>query len=69
MNNWQPPAPRAAAFQRDVPLDFSLTSNGLALTGHTNSSEELLAFLVELERFVALLPESKAAAEEECSAL
>lgn len=41
---------------RDQPLEFSLSSKGLALTGGTNSATELKAFIKKLEALVALLP-------------
>jgi len=45
------------AFSRATPLDFSLTSAGIALTGSTNSASELKAFIERLKVLAAVLPE------------
>lgn len=39
------------------PLDFSLTSSGLAVSGRTNSQTELKAFVEKLNALAGLLPE------------
>jgi hypothetical protein len=39
------------------PLDFSLTSTGLALYGKTKSARSLKAFILKLEALAALLPD------------
>jgi hypothetical protein len=44
-------------FFRQGPLDFSLTSSGLALTGNTNSAAELKAFIERLKALAAVLPD------------
>jgi len=44
-------------FFRQGPLDFSLTSNGLALTGNTNSASELRRFIDRLKVLAAVLPD------------
>lgn len=44
-------------FFRQGPLDFSLTSTGLALTGKTNSASELKKFIERLKILAAVLPE------------
>ena len=53
-------APAPKPIFRDQPLEFSLSSKGLAITGGTNSSRELRAFLKKLEALAALLPEGGA---------
>ncbi len=55
---------------RDQPLEFSLSSKGLAITGKTNSALELREFIKKLEALAALLPEiaSKPQDEEEVDA-
>lgn len=45
------------------PLDFNLTSTGLRLTGSTNSSGELKAFIEKLTALAVLLPEDVKADE------
>lgn len=50
-------APAPKPMFRDQPLEFSLSSKGLAITGGTNSAKELKAFLKKLEALAALLPE------------
>jgi hypothetical protein len=40
------------------PLDFSLSSHGLAVVGKTNSAKELKAFIEKLKTLLALLPEA-----------
>ena len=45
-------------FFRQGPLDFSLTSTGLALTGNTNSASELKKFIERLKGLAAVLPDS-----------
>jgi len=57
------PAPGAGksgtlTFQRQGPLDFSLTSNGIALTGNTNSASDLRAFIERLKVLAAVLPDT-----------
>jgi hypothetical protein len=42
----------------DGPLDFSLSTKGLAVTGATSSPDELVAFIKTLNRLVAFLPSS-----------
>ena len=49
---------KSATFFRDAPLEFSLTSTGLALTGKTNSKSELMAFMERLKVLAAVLPDS-----------
>lgn len=44
---------------RDQPLEFSLSSKGLAVTGGTNSASELQAFIAKLEALAALLPDEE----------
>jgi hypothetical protein len=44
---------------RDQPLEFSLSSKGLAITGSTNSARELRAFIQKLEALAVLLPEGE----------
>lgn len=44
---------------RDQPLEFSLSSKGLAITGGTNSARELKAFIQKLEALAVLLPEGE----------
>lgn len=51
------PVPGPKPMYRDQPLEFSLSSKGLAITGGTNSAQELRAFLKKLEALAALLPE------------
>ena len=38
------------------PLDFNLSTNGVAVIGGTNSASELRAFIQKLEAIAALLP-------------
>jgi hypothetical protein len=45
-------------FFRQGPLDFSLTSTGLALTGNTNSAAELLRFIERLQVLAKVLPDT-----------
>ena len=45
---------------RDQPLEFSLSSKGLAITGGTNSAPELMAFIEKLKALAVLLPEDGA---------
>lgn len=47
---------------RDQPLEFSLSSKGLAITGGTNSATQLRAFIQKLEALAALLPEGESEA-------
>lgn len=47
----------AKALYRDQPLEFSLSSKGLAVTGGTNSAQELQTFIKKLEALAALLPD------------
>lgn len=42
---------------RDQPLEFSLTSKGLAITGGTNSAKDLRTFIKKLEALAVLLPD------------
>lgn len=42
----------------DRPLEFNLTSKGLALTGTTRSASELAAFIEKLESLAHLLPDA-----------
>lgn len=51
---------KPATFFRDAPLEYSLTSTGLALTGKTNSKSELIAFLERLKVLAAVLPDEQA---------
>lgn len=44
---------------RDQPLEFSLSSKGLAITGGTNSARELRSFIKKLEALAVLLPEEE----------
>lgn len=59
----QPPAREASSgggvkfLFRDQPLEFSLTSKGLAITGGTNSASELTSFIKKLEALAVLLPD------------
>ncbi len=53
----EPTAQAPKPIYRDQPLEFSLSTKGLALTGGTNSASELRAFLKKLEALAALLPE------------
>lgn len=55
--NATPPAARGVTFFRDAPLEFSLTSTGLALTGKTNSRSELLQFLERIQVLARVLPD------------
>jgi hypothetical protein len=52
-----PEAKGGVTFFKQGPLDFNLTSTGLALTGKTNSRPELKAFIEKLTNLAALLPE------------
>lgn len=49
---------------RTEPLEFSLSSKGLAVTGGTNSAQELRAFLEKLEALAEFLPDDDATLEE-----
>jgi hypothetical protein len=56
----QPPEPKAGlAIYKSGPLDFSLTSTGLSLTGKTASQKELRAFIEKLNALAVLLPEDE----------
>lgn len=44
---------------RNQPLEFSLTSKGLAITGGTNSASELSLFIKKLEALAVLLPDDE----------
>lgn len=44
-------------FFRQGPLDFNLTSTGIALTGNTNSKSELKKFIERLNVLAAVLPD------------
>jgi hypothetical protein len=48
---------KSLTFYRQGPLDFSLTSTGLALTGNTNSASELKKFIERLKVLAAVLPD------------
>jgi len=52
-----PTGPKGATFFRDAPLEYSLTSTGLALTGKTNSKSELMVFLERLKVLASVLPD------------
>ena len=54
---------RGQPIYRDQPLEFSLSSKGLAITGGTNSAKELKAFLKKLEALTAFLPEGEGSSE------
>jgi hypothetical protein len=54
----------ALTFFRQGPLDFSLTSTGLALTGNTNSASELKAFIERLKVLAEVLPNVAEAHDE-----
>ncbi|MEA1943248.1 MAG: hypothetical protein U9P68_13465 [Pseudomonadota bacterium] len=56
-----PLSPTPKALYRDQPLEFSLSSKGLAVTGGTSSAQELRAFIKKLEALVALLPDEEEA--------
>ena len=45
-------------FGGDGPLDFSLSSSGLAVAGKTNSAKELKGFIAKLQALATLLPEN-----------
>ena len=55
------PSPTAAPkpIFRDQPLEFSLSTKGLAITGGTNSALELKKFIKKLEALAALLPDEE----------
>lgn len=57
--------PASQAIFRNQPLEFSLTSRGLSITGRTNSARDLRAFIRKLEALAALLPESDGLDQEE----
>jgi len=44
-------------FWKNTPLDFNLSSSGLAVIGKTNSAPALRAFIAKLEALASLLPE------------
>lgn len=44
-------------FWNKGPLDFNLSSSGLAVVGKTNSASELKAFIEKLKALAVLLPE------------
>ncbi len=50
--------PDPALFWAGGPLDFNLSSHGLAVVGKTNSAKELKAFIEKLKTLLALLPEA-----------
>lgn len=50
-------SPPSKPIFRDQPLEFSLSSKGLAVTGGTNSRSELQAFIEKLVALSALLPD------------
>jgi hypothetical protein len=54
----EPAMPAPKPIFRDQPLEFSLSTKGLAITGGTNSAEELREFIKKLEALAALLPEN-----------
>lgn len=47
----------AVKIYQSGPLDFNLSSTGLRITGSTNSSVQLKAFITKLNALAALLPE------------
>lgn len=49
---------KGVTFYRGGPLDFSLTSSGIALTGKTNSASDLLAFVDRLKALASVLPDT-----------
>lgn len=49
----------ASTFDQHGPLDFQLTSSGLAISGTTNSAVELSKFIKKLEALKTLLPEAE----------
>lgn len=61
---WKKPSEKGPRFNRDVPLDFDLRSDGVALTGNANSKSELNTFLERLEVIATVLPN----ANGECDA-
>jgi len=50
------------------PLDFSLSSKGLEVTGGTNSFEDLRAFIKKLENLLPFLPSTEGPPDEVGSA-
>lgn len=54
----QEPTPQGGVtFWHKGPLDFNLSSSGLAVVGKTNSAQELKAFIQKLQALASLLPE------------
>jgi hypothetical protein len=63
----EPGVPGGVGFLfRDRPLEFSLTSKGLAVTGGTNSASDLAAFIKKLEALAVLLPDDYTVACPRC---
>jgi hypothetical protein len=54
----QQPQPDPALFMTGGPLDFNLSSHGLAVVGKTNSATELKAFIEKLKALLVLLPDT-----------
>lgn len=50
--------PANALFWTGGPLDFNLSSHGLAVIGKTNSAKELKVFIEKLKALLTLLPET-----------
>ena len=59
--------PNPALFMAGGPLDFSLSSHGLAVVGKTNSATELKAFIGKLEALLVLLPDTPKVGENDDS--
>ena len=59
--------PDNALFWSGGPLDFNLSSHGLAVVGKTNSAAELKAFIEKLKTLLVLLPETPKAGENDDS--
>jgi hypothetical protein len=53
-----PQQPDPALFLAGGPLDFNLSSHGLAVVGKTKSAKELKAFIETLQTLLPLLPEA-----------
>lgn len=51
-----PESPHKPIF-RDRPLEFSLSTKGLEITGRTNSAAELREFIKKLQALATLLPD------------
>ena len=52
-------------FWNKGPLEFNLSSTGLALSGATNSASALRTFISKLEALAALLPDREGTEAEE----